>query len=261
MITKNKLSTGQLALVILLVVALVLSLTTTIVSCMSYDYHYEEIEFYDEVDEEWYTEYVEVGSGDLLFNPPGLFNILYFLQAVAPIVMIILLSLNSQNLRVLLPLTVALLGVYLLLTVIDCRYYLALPYAGNILVLLLTIVFVCLAVFGVAKLPYKKGLIIPFFLLITVLEVLNFFQVWEGNSMLIKEGLALYAIYPITNLLTYLLIYAAVLLFVFKVDKPQINVATLPADQALRMLNESFVKGQISMEEYQARRAEIINKL
>lgn len=261
MITKNKLSTGQLALVILLAVALVLSLTTTIVGCMSYDYHYEEIELYDEVEEEWYTDYVEVGSGDLLFHPPGLFDILYFLQAGAPIVMIILLSLNSQNLRMLLPLTVALLGVYLLLTIIDGAYLFAIPAAGIILLLMGSIIFVTLAVFAVAKLPYKKGLIIPFFLLATVLEVLNFFQVWEGNSKLIEEGLYLYAIYPITNLLTYLLIFAAVLLFVFKVDKPQINVATLPADQALRMLNESFVKGQISMEEYQARRAEIINKL
>lgn len=251
----------KLIMVILLVLAAILATANMIIGTMGYDYHIETTNTYDEETEEWYEEDIEVGSGDLVFNELGLWDCIGYLQNVAPIILLLMLTVGGSQMRAVYPITIGLLAVYLLLAGIDEACTLYLDNMGNVMVTLSALLLAGLAIFSVSVYPYKKGLTIPFFVVATIMEILRLAQLWDGSKAQIDEGLSLYAAYPITLLFTYLTIYAAMLLYIFKLDKPKVNIFVLPADQALRLLYDRLANGEITQEEYAAQRAEIINRL
>ncbi len=199
---------------------------------------------------------------------PSVISLFYLALGLAPVILLFLYIIkygNNQKYAGVIPAIYGLIALPPLLALITQII------GGYGLNVLSVIMYIALVVsFGLATLFALKGLgnkvysIIASVVGFIVVEI-NMITLFSNLGFYVEVKMFLYIITNPINAISSITLFAALLVFALNNRIPAI-LSTKPVDamsseQALRSLKESFESGIITEEEYQSKRAEIINQL
>ncbi len=238
-----KISKNEKLICTMLYCSLISQIISTISGCFYYDYEYE-----------------------LSFNFP---NVAYVLLNLSPIILLILYVKFFQKSRTATVILPILCGITAITPMITCTYYITSTHGLIYIITNLlypTIPYILLLVSMLKGLRKKLYLIIASTLGIILPTIRLLYLVLNINSFLLQDAISNFFSY-----ISAILFSISLLLFginhqfppLFKVssEKEIIKYEKMPTEQALRMLKASYEFGEITEEEYQAKKAEIINRI
>ncbi len=222
-------------------------------------------------------EYVRgVSRYTLVFKLPDTLTFLLFLLNIAPFILLVIYITKfceQRKVTVLFPIICGLIALYPLSLIFRYKHYigfLPLHFAFTIILFFLPnfLAFTLLAINALKGLN-KKAYTIIAFSVGCIYQFLSLDSFFTSLSWYIEQELYLYLFtVPMSNIASFSLYFALFLFGVtnripalISVNSRKQMTENLTPEQCLRLLNERFITGEITEEEYRAQRAEIISKL